>query len=98
MKTISVRTGVVTSIVLVSLAAIFGLMFKPAKAEDMPPAPVEASEVWLKNHAPRIRELRAELEPLEREKNQHVEAAKVFGYTFNWETLEAMKLEVETSF
>ncbi|HEV7278866.1 MAG TPA: hypothetical protein VGN57_01530 [Pirellulaceae bacterium] len=93
MENTSLRTGLVLVCVIVIVTAISGriLYVRHADAAEAPPAPVEASETWLKNHAPRIRELKAELEPLEAQKNQHVQAIAVFGYEVNWDTLEAQK-------
>jgi uncharacterized membrane protein YgcG len=74
-------------VVIVCLAATS--LYNRAYAETPPPAEVTASVTWLKSNVPEIKTLQAKLAALQAEKNKRVTVVETFGFSVNWNTLDA---------
>lgn len=83
------------AVLIVTMIATWGATYRPAEAEDAPPAEVLVMQEWLQKNVPEIKRLKAELEPLQEEKDKRVAALEAFNYHVNWETLEVFTLPQE---
>lgn len=88
----SVPAAFLLAVVIVSLVAVAARSLKPVHAEPSDPAAIEASVEWLRENTPKIKELKAQLAPLEEERDRHKATLEVWSYDFDWIKLEPVKL------
>jgi hypothetical protein len=88
----------VLAFAIVSLVSVYAVSYRPVTAEEAPPESVEVSIRWMEKNVPTIKKLKAELDPLQAEKEKHLKSLEAFGYSVNWDTLEAIKLPEQPVF
>jgi hypothetical protein len=89
-KHLKLYGSVALCLVIVVSLSVVGLS---AFADSEPtPAEVKAAEQWLDENTPAIKEAQKKLDTLRSEQTKRVKVLEAFGYDYNWDTLELVKV------